>query len=48
MAQKYFPKSNLPIRRSVELLPVVFQSDANDKFLSGVLDPLVQPGVLDT
>ena len=47
MADKFFPKSNLPIRRSVELLPVVFQTDANDKFLSGVLDPLVQPGVLD-
>jgi len=47
MAEKNFPKSNLPIRRSVELLPVVFQTDANDKFLSGVLDPLVQPGVLD-
>jgi hypothetical protein len=47
MANKFFPKSNLPIRRSVELLPVVFQTDANDKFLSGVLDPLVQPGVLD-
>ncbi len=47
MANKLYPKSNLPIRRSVELLPVVFQSSANDKFLSGVLDPLVQPGVLD-
>ena len=47
MADKFYPKSNLPIRRSVELLPVVFQTDANDKFLSGVLDPLVQPGVLD-
>jgi hypothetical protein len=47
MADKIFPKSGLPIRRSVELLPVVFQTDTNDKFLSGVLDPLVQPGVLD-
>ena len=47
MADKFYPKSNLPIRRSVELLPIVFQTDANDKFLSGVLDPLVQPGVLD-
>lgn len=47
MADKFYPKSNLPIRRSVELLPVVFQTEANDKFLSGVLDPLVQPGVLD-
>ena len=47
MADKFYPKSNLPIRRSVELLPVVFQTDANDKFLSGVVDPLIQPGVLD-
>jgi hypothetical protein len=47
MADKNFPKSGLPIRRSVELLPTVFQTDTNDKFLSGVLDPLVQPGVLD-
>ncbi len=47
MADKFYPKSNLPIRRSVELLPVVFQTEANDKFLSGVLDPLIQPGVLD-
>lgn len=47
MADKFYPKSNLPIRRSVELLPIVFQTETNDKFLSGVLDPLVQPGVLD-
>ncbi len=47
MADKNFPNSNLPIRRSVELLPTVFQTEANDKFLSGVLDPLTQPGVLD-
>ena len=47
MANKSYPKSNLPIRRSVELLPVVFQTDANNKFLSGVVDPLVQPGILD-
>jgi hypothetical protein len=47
MANKRFPKSGLPIRKSIELLPVVFQTEANDKFLSGVLDPLIQPGVLD-
>jgi hypothetical protein len=47
MADKNFPKSGLPIRRSVELLPTVFQTDTNDKFLSGVVDPLIQPGVLD-
>lgn len=47
MADKFYPKSNLPIRRSVELLPVIFQTNTNDKFLSGVVDPLIQPGVLD-
>ena len=47
MANKFYPNSGVPIRRTVELLPVVFQTSANDKFLSGVLDPLVQPGVLD-
>jgi len=47
MADKIFPKSGLPIRRSVELLPTTFQTETNNKFLSGVVDPLVQPGVLD-
>jgi len=47
MADKFYPDSKIPIRRTVELLPTVFQTDTNDKFLSGVLDPLVQPGVLD-
>jgi len=46
MADK-FPNSQLPIRRSVELLPIIFQTPANDKFLSAVVDPLIQPGVLD-
>ena len=44
---KKFPKSELPIRKTKDLLPKVFQTPANDKFLSGVLDPLVQPGVVD-
>jgi len=47
MANKFYPNSQLPIRRTVELLPTVFRSDANDKFMSAVIDPLVQPGVLD-
>ena len=46
MAKKVFPQSQLPIRKTVELLPTTFQTPTNDKFLSGVLDPLVQPGVL--
>jgi hypothetical protein len=47
MADKKFPKSGLTIRKTVDLLPTVFKTDANDKFMSGVVDPLVQPGVLE-
>lgn len=46
MSDKVFPNSQLPIRKTVELLPQVFQTSANDKFMSAVVDPLVQPGVL--
>jgi hypothetical protein len=46
MANKKFPQSQLPIRKTVDLLPTVFKSNANDKFMSAVVDPLVQPGVL--
>ena len=47
MSNKIFPDSGLPIRKTVELLPTVFQTSTNDKFMSGVIDPLVQPGVLE-
>lgn len=47
MANKVFPKSQLPIRRSVDFLPQVFQTDTNDKFLNGIFDPLIQPGTLE-
>lgn len=46
MAEKNFPQSGLPIRKTSELLPGIFQTDANDKFMSAVVDPLVQPGKL--
>jgi len=46
MSKNVFPDSQLPIRRSVDLLPTVFQTDSNSKFLGAVLDPLVQPGTL--
>ncbi len=46
MADK-FPKSGLPIRKTVDLLPSVFRSETNDKFMSAVVDPLVQPGSLE-
>jgi hypothetical protein len=47
MSDKKYPKSGLPIRKSTELLPKIFQTDANEKFFAGVLDPMIQPGVLE-
>src|SRR6056300_13937 len=45
--KKVYPNSQLPIRKSSELLPQTFRTKNNDKFLSGVVDPLIQPGALD-
>jgi hypothetical protein len=47
MTDKVFNQSGLPIRRSVEFLPSIFKTEANSKFLGGVFDPLIQPGVLE-
>ena len=47
MAYTNFPESGLPIRRTVDLLPTVFQSESNAKFMGAVFDPLIQPGTLD-
>jgi hypothetical protein len=47
MSEKTFPKSQLPVRKTVELLPQTFQTPANKKFMEAVVDPLVQPGVLE-
>jgi hypothetical protein len=46
MIDKIFPQSQLPVRKTSELLPGVFQTPANNKFMEGVVDPLVQPGLL--
>lgn len=46
MATKKFNDSDIPVRKSSDFLPQVFQTDANKKFLSGAFDPLIQPGVL--
>jgi hypothetical protein len=46
MADKIFPDSQVPVRKTVDLLPQIFKTNSNEKFLGGVLDPLVQPGVL--
>lgn len=45
--KKVFPQSQVPVRKSVELLPQIFRTSANDKFMSAVVDPLIQPGVLE-
>ncbi len=47
MSNKIFKKSELPVRRTVDLLPDIFKSSTNEKFLSSTLDALVQPGSLD-
>lgn len=47
MAKKQiFSQSQLPIRKSSDLLPQVFRTDNNSKFLGATLDALTQPGVL--
>jgi hypothetical protein len=46
MADKKFPSSGLPVRKTHELLPSIFQTEANKKFMSAAVDPLVQPGSL--
>jgi hypothetical protein len=47
MASNFYPDSNLPIRKTVDLLPEVFKTEANTKFMEAVVDPLVQPGLLE-
>jgi hypothetical protein len=46
MTDQFYPESQLPIRTTVDLLPGVFKTDTNSKFMSAVVDPLVQPGLL--
>ena len=47
MDKKVFKQSGLPVRKTVDLLPDIFKSPANDKFLGATLDSLVQPGSLE-
>ena len=47
MDKKIFKQSELPVRETYQLLPEIFKSSTNRKFLSATLDPLVQPGTLD-
>jgi len=47
MADKTYPKSGLPIRKTVDFLPQIFKTDTNNKFLSATLDAFIQPGTLE-
>lgn len=47
MPDKKYPNSQIPIRKSIDLLPQVFKTEANDKFMAAVIDPLIQPGQLE-
>jgi hypothetical protein len=47
MERETYPKSGIPIRRTVDLLPQTFKTEANTKFFAGTMDPLVQPGSLE-
>jgi hypothetical protein len=47
MAYDNYPNSGLPIRRTVDLLPQIFKTDSNTKFMNAVVDPLVQTGTLE-
>lgn len=47
MTDQLYPKSQLPIRKTEDLLPGVFKTETNKKFMSAVVDPLVQPGLLE-
>jgi len=47
MTDKKYPQSKLPIRQTSDLLPSIFRTPANNKFMQAVVDPLVQPGVLE-
>lgn len=47
MSRDIFPKSQIPVRKVKDLLPQIFKTESNNKFLEGVVDPLVQPGLLE-
>lgn len=47
MVDKFYPKSNIPIRKSSDFLPEIFRTESNEKFLNGSLDAWIQPGTLE-
>jgi hypothetical protein len=46
MTEQFYPESQLPIRKTVDLLPGVFKTETNNKFMAAAVDPLIQPGLL--
>lgn len=47
MDKKVFKNSELPVRKTSELLPEIFKTSTNEKFLNATVDALTQPGTLD-
>ena len=43
---EYKDKNGNVIRRSIAHLPSFYRTDANERFLSSTIDPLIQPGSL--
>ena len=44
--QEVVKQGDLEIRRTVQHLPAFYRTDTNQRFLSSVLDPLIQKGSL--
>lgn len=45
--KKTYSQSGLPIRKTSDFLPKVFQTTTNEKFLGSTVDPMMQPGSLE-
>ena len=45
--QEVVKQGSAELRRTVQHLPAFYRTDANQRFLSATLDPLVQKGSLD-
>ena len=45
--QEVVTQGDLEIRRTVQHLPAFYKTDTNQRFLSSVLDPLIQKGSLE-
>jgi len=43
---KKYPESGIKIRNSSDLLPGIFKTEQNERFLKSTVDAITQPGVL--